>query len=198
MNKQTFFEELSLLLKELPTKEREQALTYYGEIIADSMEDGHTEEEAVERLGDIHDVAETILSEHPGRLPILKNRGTGRKVFNIVLLVLGFPIWGALLLTLIVLLLVMYILLYVPILVLGALVIAFFGVGLWGIVGSPFLMFDVFPMGIIQLGAGIACIGLSILSAIAFYYSFKGILKATKWLWRKSTNVFRKKEAAAV
>lgn len=198
MTKQTFFEELSLLLKELPLQEREQALTYYGEIIADSMEDGLSEEKAVERLGDIHAVAKSILAEHPGSFPILKNKSTGRKTFNIVLLVLGFPIWGALLLTLIVLLLVAYILLYVPIIVLGSLVIAFFGVGLWGIIGSPFLMADVFPMGIIQLGGGLACIGLSILCAIAFYYSLKGILKATKWLWRKSIKVFHKKETGAV
>lgn len=196
MTRQDFFQELSLLLGALPPAEREQALIYYGEIIADSMEDGLTEEDAVARLGSIRLVAESILANYPGHIPSLKRKPAGRSALNVILLILGFPLWGSLLLTVVMLLLTAYILLYVPIFVLGTFVVTFFGVGLWAIVGSPFLMGDIFSLGIVQLGAGLDCVGLSLLCLIAFYFTLRGILKATKWLWRKSTGIFHKKEAA--
>ena len=50
MTKQLFLNELSAALHGLPREERYRTLSYYDELIDDRMEDGQSEEEAVESL----------------------------------------------------------------------------------------------------------------------------------------------------
>ena len=51
MDKNTFLKELRHKLKGLKKKEREKYIAYYEEMIADIMESGVTEEEAVNKQG---------------------------------------------------------------------------------------------------------------------------------------------------
>ena len=48
MTKLKFMERLSAGLECLPVEQRKERLTFYSEMIDDYMEEGHTEEEAVE------------------------------------------------------------------------------------------------------------------------------------------------------
>ena len=50
MTKTEFFAALDALLEHLPEEERKKTLDYYEEAIADRMDDGMTEEEAVAAL----------------------------------------------------------------------------------------------------------------------------------------------------
>lgn len=87
MNKSAFLKSIRWQLKMLPKAERQQYLDYYSEMIDDRMEDGLSEEEAIAALGSTEDIAAQILTETPAK-PARKFR-----VWEIVLLALGSPIW---------------------------------------------------------------------------------------------------------
>lgn len=196
MNKQQFLNALAEALKKLPREERYRTLSYYDELIDDRMEDGQNEYAVVESLGSPADIARDLLGveEKEQRKPV----GRAAKVWITVLLVLGFPIWGSLLLTAAVLVLVLYILMYLPILILGALSVGFLAGSVLGIVGAPFLAFDVglasggIPAAGFQLGACIALLGLSILCALALICTTKAIVRASRIIWHKCTGGFRR------
>ena len=197
MNKQQFLNALAEALKKLPREERYRTLSYYDELIDDRVEDGQNEDAVVESLGSPAEVAQSILGveeEQPEHRPASR----AARVWIIVLLVLGFPLWGSLLLTAAVLVLVLYILLYLPIVILGALSIGFLGGSVLGIVGAPFLALDVgiaaggLPAAGFQLGACIVLLGLSILCALALLSTTKAIVRASKIIWRKCTGGFRR------
>ena len=96
MSKEEFLGSLNRLLKSLGKSEREKSLSYYNEIIDDYMEDGYTEEQAVEQIGNPGLIAQEILEEQQSQMKAPMSRGT--KVLVAVLLVLGFPLWGSLML----------------------------------------------------------------------------------------------------
>ena len=65
MNKNTFFETLKVRLAGIPEKELQQAIDYYDEIISDKVEDGISEQDAIESLGSIDEIVKSILSDIP-------------------------------------------------------------------------------------------------------------------------------------
>ena len=128
----------------------------------------------------------------------------GRKVWLIVLLVLGFPLWGSLLLTAAILLLCVYICLFLPVFLLGVLALVCLASALIGVVGTPFLIVDVglltggLPAGLFQLGMSVALLGLAVLSALGFYFTGQATVKAAKAIWRGIRRSFSKKGRVVV
>lgn len=200
MTKQLFLNELSAALHGLPREERYRTLSYYDELIDDRVEDGQSEEEAVESLGSPEQIAREILGEEEPAPSTSK----GRKVWLIVLLVLGFPLWGSLLLTAAILLLCVYICLFLPVFLLGVMALAFLAGALIGVVGTPFLIVDVglltggLPAGLFQLGMSVALLGLAVLSALGFYFTGKVTVKAGRAIWRGIRRSFSKKGRVVV
>lgn len=199
MTKQLFLNELSAALHGLSREERYRTLSYYDELIDDRVEDGQSEEEAVESLGSPEQIAREILGEEPA-----PSTSKGRKVWLIVLLVLGFPLWGSLLLTAAILLLCVYICLFLPVFLLGVMALAFLASALIGVVGTPFLIMDVglltggLPAGLFQLGLSVALLGLAVLSALGFYFTGKATVKAGRAIWRGIRRSFSKKGRVVV
>ena len=195
MTKQLFLNELSAALHGLPREERYRTLSYYDELIDDRVEDGQSEEDAVESLGSPEQIAREILGEEEP--PV--STGTGRKVWMIILLVLGFPFWGSLLLAAAIVLMCVYICLFLPAFVLGVMTLAFLAGALIGVVGTPFLIWDVglltggLPAGLFQLGMSVALLGLAVLSALGFYFTGKATVKAGRAIWRWIRRSFSKK-----
>ena len=200
MTKQLFLNELSAALHGLSREERYRTLSYYDELIDDRVEDGQSEEEAVESLGSPEQIAREILGEEEP--PV--STGTGRKVWLIILLVLGFPFWGSLLLAAAIVLLCVYICLFLPAFVLGVMALAFLAGALIGVVGTPFLIWDVglltggLPAGLFQLGMSVALLGLAVLSALGFYFTGKATVKAGRAIWRGIRRSFSKKGRVVV
>ena len=93
MNKGRFIRALSRRLRALPREERQTSLAYYTEMIQDHMEEGMSEEQAVAMLGNVDEIAAQILQSTPD----VPKAGKGRRVWMIVLLVLGSPVWLSLL-----------------------------------------------------------------------------------------------------
>ena len=170
MNKQQFLNALAEALKKLPREERYRTLSYYDELIDDRIEDGQNEYAVVESLGSPEAIAGDIFGSEEAE-KTKKEYGKGAKIWIIVLLILGFPLWGSLLLVAVLLVLVAYILLYLPIVILGALALGFLGASVLGIVGTPFLIAEIGIQnsagGIFQCGSSIALLGMSILCTVA-------------------------------
>ena len=98
MRKLEFLNVLKRKLKGLPSEDVAERLDFYSEMIDDRVEDGYTEEEAVSKIGNVDDIAEQIIKETP-LIKIAKERiKNNRKIksWEIVLLVLGSPIWFSL------------------------------------------------------------------------------------------------------
>ena len=99
MGKAEFMETLRKRLAGLPQAEIEERLAFYNEMIDDRIEDGLTEEEAVAEVGPVEDVVNQIMSEIPLTALVREKVRPKRtlRVWEIILLVLGSPIWLSLL-----------------------------------------------------------------------------------------------------
>ena len=130
MNKQEFLAALARELEPLPREERYKTLNYYDELIDDRLEDGQEEEAVIQSLGDPRAVAQELLAGEDELL--VPNRGL--RVWVIVLLVLGFPLWGSLLVTAAVVLLCVFLCLFLPAFVLGVMALSLLAGAVLGVV----------------------------------------------------------------
>lgn len=199
MNKQEFLAQLHKGLSGLPKDDINERLMFYSEMIDDRMEDGIPEETAVREIGAIDELASQIIADIPlGKL--LKEKITPKKklkAWEIILLVLGSPIWLPLLCAAFAVIISLYVVLWSLIIVLWA-VFAFFVVcGLAGIAAGVYFAAGGNGLtGIATIGAGIVCTGLSVFVFFGCKAATKGILSLTKKLAIWIKNCFIKKEEA--
>ena len=191
MTKTTFIDTLRELLQSLNEDECNKFISYYEEIIEDYKENGLTEEEVIKKIGTPQSIADNILSEQNSIN--IKVPSFSSKILNVILLILGFPLWGSLLLALVLLILSVYIIIWCIPFTTGASSIAFFVAALISIIGSPFMMADVLTVGIVQLGLGVSSVGLSILLGCITIYLSKKLVIITKKLTFKIFKSFNKK-----
>ena len=95
MNKQNFLAMLSQQLHGLPEEDIHKSLEYYTEILEDRMEEGMSEEEAVAALGSMEEITDQIFAETSIPKLVKAKVQTNRKLkaWEIVLLILGSPVW---------------------------------------------------------------------------------------------------------
>ena len=101
MKREEFTEALKLALKDLPEQEIQSSLAYFNEMIDDRIDEGMTEEEAVADLGRVDEIAAKLLAENQTLVERVKDKLMPKRrlaIWQIILLILGFPIWGSLLL----------------------------------------------------------------------------------------------------
>lgn len=201
MSKEEFLGSLNRLLKSLGKSEREKSLSYYNEIIDDYMEDGYTEEQAVEQIGNPGLIAQEILEEQQSQMKAPMSRGT--KVLVAVLLVLGFPLWGSLMLvgfcivlSAVLLVLSAYIVIWCIPLCTGAASVAGLILSVVSMGGAAVIVFQNSAAGVIQLGVGMLSAGIFILTGLLTWVLGKYFVKVTasfsKWLAGTVTRIRRK------
>lgn len=183
MNKQEFLTALQEGLKGLPQADIQHRIEFYREMIEDRMEDGMSEEEAVAALGPVRDIVAQILSETP--LPRLVRERVKPKrpirAWEIVLLVLGSPVWVPLLFAGILVVLACYAVLWSCIITLYAVDLTAALGGLAGLVSSLLLSSSGgLPDRIFLFGSGLACLGLSVLLFFVFNRISVWILRLSK------------------
>lgn len=183
MNKNEFLATLRERLNGLPEEDIIKSLDFYGEMLDDRIEDGMSEEEAVSDLGNIEEIISQILSAVS--LPkLVKEKVKPKralKAWEIVLLVLGAPLWIPLLAAVILVALAIYLSIWSVIISLYAvdLTVAICGLAFVGVAVA--LLFDgQFVPGGVVFGAGLVCMGLSILLFFGFNLVTKGILWVSK------------------
>lgn len=201
MSKEAFLQSLERLLKSLKKDERKKFLSYYNEMIEDYIEDGMTEEDAVKHVGTPGGIAEEILSNREVAAP--RPVSTGMKVLVILLLILGSPLWGSLLLAVafmglaaVLMVLSAYVLIWCIPLMTGSVCIGSLILSVVSLAGSPLVMFSGASLGITQIGMGIMSAGISLLLGLITWYMgrvFIGVSgRFSKWL----LNLFRRKRGA--
>ncbi len=161
MNKQEFLAELKGRLHALGEVEIKKTLAYYSEIIDDRVEEGMSEEDAVNCMEPVGAIAERTLQEAPlGTL--LRARKPGRlSAVTIVLLVLGSPVWLPILVAAAAIALSLFIVLWSLVASLWAVLLAFAVAGLASVASAPFVsgMTNV----LMNLGAGLTLVGAAAL-----------------------------------
>ena len=93
MTKKEFLDALSRGLSGLPRREREERVNFYREMIDDRIEEGMPEPDAVASVGTVEGTVSQILAERPAVVSDAPKKSGGGRVWVIVLLVLGFPVW---------------------------------------------------------------------------------------------------------
>ena len=198
MNKEQFLQELTRKLHQLPPEEVERQRAYYEELLADMIEDGMCEEDAVAKLGDILEIVQTILQDTP--LPTLvKTRlrpKNGWTAAAVILVILGAPLWIPLLLALL-------LSIFGITIAIGAVIIAFLAVVLsFGIAGIAILWKSLFLFSLgtnyamFSIGAGLLLLGMGCLVFLAAKSVSIALFRGGKWIYRTLKRLFIAKEAA--
>ncbi len=183
MTKQEFLEALGRGLRGLPPEEARERLSFYDEMIDDRMEEGLSETEAVAAIGAPEDVIEQIAAEIP-LAHLVRERVRPRRrlrAWEIVLLVLGFPLWFPLLLAFAAVVLSVYIVLWSLVVSLWAVDLSLAAGALAGLFAAAVLFLrGSGSAALAALSAGILCVGLAILFFFVCLAAGRGLVKLTK------------------
>ena len=199
MTKNEFLSALRKSLEGLPKEDIERSLAFYGEMIDDRTEDGMSEEEATASIGLPNDIAAQILSEIPlPKLVKAKMKPKRRlRAWEIVLLILGSPVWIPLLAAAFVVLLAIYIVIWSVVIVFFAVNITFAAcsVAALALIAATAATANI-PAAIAFLGASLILAGLTILAFFGCKESVRGMLKLSKLIIKTIKSCFIGKEAA--
>ena len=105
---------LSKGLSGLPREDREERLSFYSEMIDDRIEEGLSEEEAVSAVGKIEDIVSQVIADTPLTKLAKERIKSNRRLegWEILLLILGFPVWLPLLVAFFAVILLLFLLVY--------------------------------------------------------------------------------------
>ena len=154
-------------LRGLDQGEIEKSVQFYDELISDHMDEGMTEQEAVDAVGAPAEIAGEILMDQPVTALVKRRVKRGRRLsaLSVLLIALGSPVWLPLLITAVVLALVFVLVAYVLVLVAGVCAWAVaVSCSAGAIVGLFNLSFS--ALGLMYAGVALAGAGLTILAGM--------------------------------
>lgn len=197
MTKKVFLDTLREKLYGLPSQDIEDRVAFYSEMIDDLMEEGRTEEQAVSDIGSVGKIASQIITDTPiakitynGILP--KKRF---KAWEIVLLVMGFPIWISLIASSFAVVLSLYVTLWSVIISLWAVFVSLcVSAPACAVMSVVFIASGNSTLGIVGLCAALICTGLTIFMYVGCKAATKGTLLLTKKIILGIKKRFSKKE----
>ena len=198
MTKQEFLDRLQAGLLELTESDARERVTFYSEAIDDRIEEGLSEEEAVAQIGEVEEIVAAILSEIPQKAirvaePVTsqpkkepqkeqkekKEQSKGLKPWQIVMLIVGAPLWIPLMIAAFAVIFALLVVLWSLVVCMWAVFGSLVGSAAGALVaGVTYATSSEILGGIVLLGFGIACVGLAI---FAFYGSL-GLTRASAWL----------------
>ena len=185
MNKEKFLDALRRRLSGLPQEDIDERIAFYEEMIDDRMDEGLSEEEAVSGIGSVEEIARQIMSEIPLQKLVKEKISPKRslKAWEIILLVLGSPVWIPLIIAAIAVLLALYVVMWAVVICFYAVDVSFVAGTLACIVGILVYLGEGNPGGaLLSLGAGIVCAGLAILMFFVCIGITKAVIKLTGWM----------------
>ncbi|MBS7304660.1 MAG: DUF1700 domain-containing protein [Eubacteriales bacterium] len=176
MNKQEFLTELRAKLSGLPTDDVEERLGFYGEMIDDRTEEGVTEEQAVEEMGTVDQIASQIISEVPLTKIVREKIKPKRrlKAWEIALIVAGSPVWLALTIATLAVIFSLFAAMWAVIAALWASLVALGVCSVGGVVyGVVLIAGGGGTTGFVAISIALICAGLTV-------FAFFGCIQATK------------------
>ena len=197
MSKDAFIGELRHRMAGLPKEAVDRTVEYYSELIADSMEDGLSEEEAVSRLGSLDEIVANVVKDTPlpqiieTRIQEKKAKRGGIRAWEVILLVLGAPLWLPLLLAVLAVVLALYVTLWAVVIALWAVVAAVILTGVVAVVAGIVELCRLhLPQGLVLLGGGLVCMGLCALLFLLMKLITVGTVKRCKLIWTGIKSLF--------
>ena len=206
MTKLEFLDKLQAGLLGLTESDAQERLNFYSEMIDDRMEEGLSEEQAVAQVGDVQVIVANILAEIPQNAPVQADAEVVKQViakvekpthhqatpkkeekkhmetWQIILLILGFPLWLPLLIAAFAVVISLIAVLWSVVGTLwGALfgTLAGCGIGVT-LLGLGCMIAGKWVVGTALFGAGLACSGLAVFAFFACIYTTKGAAWLTK------------------
>lgn len=197
MTKVEYLSRLEHQLAGLPETDLQRIIDYYNEIIDDRMEDTGNEAEAVAAMDAPEVIATQALADFP--LPkLVKQKISPRRMagWEIVLLVLGSPIWLSLLIAAFAILVSLYAAVFSVVISLFAVSVACGGIVIGGAVYSVlFFIEGRWIPGLFYLGVLLVCVGLAVYLWWLAVLLPKGIIRLTKGIALGIKRRMVKKEA---
>lgn len=188
MNKNEFLAALRAGLDGLPQGDIDNYGEYYAEMIDDRVEDGLTEQEAVADIGELDAILQQILGDASltQLVRVRAKRARALTAWEIILLILGSPIWLPLGITAIAVAIMLYI-------VAWALIVSLYAVDLSLAAAWLCLWVNIFiciaaansGAAVFSFGIGLACAGLAVLSFFGFNQITKSLVALSKKLMHK-------------
>lgn len=200
MNKQEFLKKLQANLMGLPEKEILDSLSFYNEMIDDRTEEGLSEEDAVRDIGPAEEIAKQIMAETPLITIVKEKIKPKRKIqtWEIVLLILGAPIWLSLLISAFAVIFSLYASFWAVIVSFWAVFVSLIAASLCGIgIGICLLWNSNALTAILLVATGLICAGLSIFCFYGCKASTKGAILLAKKIVIGTKKCFMKKEKTA-
>ena len=209
MTKMKFLQTLHEKLSHLPESDVEEHLNFYSEMIEDRMEEGFSEEEAVEAAGNIDEIAQQISAEFSS-VPESNEETAGKDTdtdaanvkrhirwWEITLIVIGAPVWLSLLISIVGVAFSLYLTLWAVIITLWAVFASASVCSVFSVLsGITFALCEKQLTGIAIVGCGFICSGFSILFFFVCRAATKGTLIFTKKAAHRTKRIFTKKEGA--
>lgn len=183
MNKQEYLESIRSRISAMPADDVNRFMDYYSEMIDDRVEDGLSEEEAVADMGSPDAAVEQILEDMP-LTKLVKEKIKPKhelKAWEVVLIVLGSPVWIPLLITAAVLWLTLWIVAFALLISFYAVVLSFAVAGIGGLICTiPLFIANSPYTAVLMLGAALIGIGIAILFVVSVKPVTVGIFKVCK------------------
>ncbi len=193
MTKLEFLNSLKNRIHSLPVDDLQKSLDYYSELIDDYIEDGVSEEEAVASLGNIEDIVSQIIADTPlpklVKAKVKPNRTL--KVWEIILIVLGSPVWLSILITAFAVVFSIYVSLWCVVVSLYSVVLSVAVATLavfTGVIIS--LIKGMFLDAAVLLAGTLICMGVTILLFIGVTYTAKGMALLSKLIVKGTKRIF--------
>lgn len=196
MNKQEFLDGLRKGLTGLPQDDIEERLAFYSEMIDDRTEEGLSEEEAVAEVGSVDEIIRQTVADTPLSRVVKERIKPKRRLraWEIVLLILGSPIWLSMGLAVAATIFAIYAVLWAVIAALWAVFCAFAVCAVASVPGCIVIALrSGGAAGLAVLSAGIVCAGLSIFAFFGCREATKGVIVLTKKLTIIIKNCFIRK-----
>ncbi len=176
MKKDEFLLELRSQLVGLPKEDVDNRIAFYSEMIDDRIDEGKSEEEAVAEVGGVDKVVEDIATDTPLTTLVKEKVKPKRslRVWEIILIAVGFPLWFPLALVALILCLVCYLLIWILVLVTYVVETSLLGSSVWFLI-TFFGYLSGGEFHLISLAASIMCAG----GAALFVFACIGATKLT-------------------
>lgn len=183
MSKEEFLGHLRQGLSGLPQDDIEERVSFYSEIIDDRIEEGLSEEESVLAVGNVDEIVAQIVDDVPFAKIAKERIKTKRqlKTWEILLLVLGSPMWISLLIAIFAVIFSIYVVLWCAIISLWAVFVSLVGCAIGGILaGIVWVLNSEIITGLVMMSVGIVCMGLAIFMFCLCRIATRGTVLLTK------------------
>ena len=197
MTKLEFIMSLNEKLDGMPKDELIERLEFYTEMIDDRIEEGLSEEEAVDDIGSVDEIASQIIADIP-LAKIVKNKIKPKRrlgAWEIVLLSVGSPIWISLIVALLAIIISVCVSFWSVVISLWSVFVSFAACSFAGVVfGVLYIVLGKVFFGIALVAATMVLAGFSIFAFFGCKYLTRWAAWLTKRFFILIKKCFAKKE----